>query len=271
MKKFLMAAMVLVLVATATFAHFQMIYTPDVFIAEDEGSKIDLELIWTHPGGGTHDSIPEPLSMNMAEPKQFGVWNKGNFTDLTDQLEKFDFIHGDRTATSYRMNYRLRGMGDFMFTLQPGPYFEAAEDIYITQCSKIIVNRAGLPTDWAEETGMLAEVVPLVWPMNLYEGSTFRGIIMMNGKPVPNAEIEVEYLNKKAFKGAFNDDVPVYDFGGESPAMGFATNENGEFSFSFPWPGWWGFVALMEGDPIDGTDHEVGAAIFMKVENSPIK
>ena len=32
---------------------------------------------------------------------------------------------------------------------------------------------------------------------------------MMNGKPVPNAEIEVEYLNKKAFKGAFNDDAPV--------------------------------------------------------------
>ncbi|HOO32073.1 MAG TPA: DUF4198 domain-containing protein [Thermotogota bacterium] len=270
MKRVLMIAIALALVASATFAHFQMIYTPDVFLSEDESSKIDLELIFTHPGGGTHDSIPEPLTMNMAQPTKFGVWNKGEFTELTDQLEKFTFTHGERSADAYRMSYRCRGMGDFMFTLEPGAYYEASEGIYITQYSKIIVNRAGLPTDWAEETGMKAEIVPLNWPINLYAGTTFRGIVMMDGEPVANAEIEVEYLNKKAFKGAFDDDAPILDFdGGESPAMAFATNENGEFSFSFPWAGWWGFVALMEGEPIDGTDQEVGAAIFMKVENNP--
>jgi len=58
---------------------------------EDDSSKIDLQLIFTHPGGGTHDAIPEPLTMNMAQPKKFGVWNKGAFTDLTDQLTKVNF------------------------------------------------------------------------------------------------------------------------------------------------------------------------------------
>jgi len=270
MKKLFMTALVLAIVATAAFAHFQMIYTPDTYLDENESSRIDLELIFTHPGGGTHDLISEPLSMHMAQPNKFGVWNKGEFSDLTDQLKKYEFVHGERKADSYKTTYRCRGMGDFMFTLEPGPYWEASEGIYITQYTKTIVNRAGLPTDWSEPTGMKAEVVPLNWPLNLYAGSTFRGIIMMDGKPVPNAEIEVEFLNKKAFKGAFEDDTPLYDFeGGESPAMGFVTNEAGEFSFSFPWAGWWGFVALMEGEPIDGYDNEVGAAIFMKVENNP--
>ena len=238
---------------------------------EDDSSKIDLQLIFTHPGGGTHDAIPEPLTMNMAEPKKFGVWNKGEFTDLTDQLTKVNFTHGERSAVAYEMTYRCRGMGDFMFTLEPGPYWEASEGIYITQYTKTIVNRAGLPTDWSEPTGMKAEIVPLNWPVNLFAGTTFRGIVMMDGQPVPHAEVEVEYLNTKAFKGVFEDaSLTEYDFeGSESPAMGFITNADGEFSFSFPWSGWWGFVALMEGDPIEGKDQEVGAAIFMKVENNP--
>jgi len=272
MKKRLFGVLLIaILLTTAVFAHFQMIYTPNTYLGENDSSKIDLQLIFTHPGGGTHDAIADPLTMNMSEPAKFGVWNKGEFTDLTAQLQKFDFIHGQRSAIAYEMSYRCRGMGDFMFTLEPGPYWEASEGIYITQYTKTIVNRAGLPTDWSEPTGMKAEIIPLNWPVNLYAGSTFRGIVMMDGKPVPNAEIEVEFLNTKAFKGAFEDtSLTEYNFnGGESPAMGFITNEEGEFAFSFPWSGWWGFVALMEGEPIDGNDQEVGAAIFMKVENNP--
>lgn len=250
-------------------AHFQLMKVPDTFIGEGDSSKFDIELIFTHPGGGTHDSIPDPLSMNMAEPVMFGVWNKGEFTDLTDDLTEYTFTHGQREAAAFKTNYRARGMGDFVFTFEPGPYWEASEDKFITQYSKLIVNKAGLPTDWNVDTGMLAEIVPLTWPVNLYEGSIFRGVVLYKGEPVPNAEIEVEFLNSKAFIGAFSD-VKEYDFvDGESPAQLLVTNENGEFSFSFPWSGWWGFVSLLEGDSIDGMEHEIGAAITLEVLDKP--
>jgi len=264
LKSLLLVSLVLMF-SVVGFSHFQMIYVNDDFIGEGESSNLDISLIFTHPGGSTHDTISDPLSMHMGQPVKFGVTNKGEYTDLTNKLEKFSFTHGDRKADSYRMNYRLRGMGDFIFTVEPEPYWEKSEGIYITQYAKVIVNRAGLPTDWDAEMGLKAEIVPLTWPMNLYVGSTFRGIVMMDGKPVPNAEIEVEYLNVKPFKGAFPGEKEIDFPGGESPAMMIKANENGEFSFSYPWPGWWGFAALMEGEPYKGKDQEVGAAIMMKV------
>ncbi len=259
-----LTVMVLTLSAMG-FSHFQMIYVTDDFVGEGESSNLEISLIFTHPGGSTHDTIADPLSMNMGNPVKFGVTNKGEYSELTSQLQKFIFTHGERKADAYRTNYRLRGMGDFVFTLEPEPYWEASEEKYITQYSKVIVNRAGLPTDWDAEIGMKAEIVPLTWPMNLYVGSTFRGIVMLDGKPVPNAEIEVEYLNVKPFKDAFAGEKEIDFSDGESPAMMIKANKDGEFSFSYPWAGWWGFAALMEGEPYKGKDQEVGAAMMMKV------
>ncbi len=268
LKRSLLIAFFVVIVVSA-MAHFQLMKVPDTFIGEGDSSKFDIELIFTHPGGGSTENISDPLSMNMGIPEKFGVWNKGEYTDLTDTLVEYVFTHGQREAVAYKTSYRVRGMGDFVFTFEPAPYWEENEGKYITQYSKLILNRAGLPTDWSMETGMLAEIVPLTWPVNIFDGSTFRGVVLYKGEPVPNAEIEVEFLNAKAFKGAFAD-VKEYDFeDGESPAQLIMTDENGVFSFSFPWSGWWGFASLLEGDPIDGKDQEVGATITLEVLDKP--
>ena len=75
----------------------------------------------------------------------------------------------------------------------------------------------------------------------------------------------MEYLNVHAFKGAFAGEESIELPGGEFPGQVIKTNENGVFTYSFPWSGWWGFAALMEGDDIEGKGQEVGACIMFKV------
>ncbi|UYP01048.1 DUF4198 domain-containing protein [Oceanotoga sp. DSM 15011] len=267
MKKSILIIFSILMLITA-FSHFQLVYTEKDFIGEGDSSNLDIQLIFTHPGGGTHDVISDPLSMNMGKPKKFGVWNKGEYTDLTDSLKAYTFSHGKRNADAYKLNYRLRGMGDFVFVIEPEPYWEASEEIYITQYTKAIVNKAGLPSDWDAELGLPAEIVPLTWPTNIYAGSTFRGVVMKDGKPEPNVEIEIEYLNAKAFKNAFNEKEINFD-GGEAPAMLIKTDSNGQFSFTFPWSGVWGFAALMEGEQYKGQDQELGACFMLRVHDLP--
>ncbi len=45
------------------------------------------------------------------------------------------------------------------------------------------------------EIGLKTEIVPLSKPFGLYAGNVFQGIVKLDGKPVPLAEVEVEYYN----------------------------------------------------------------------------
>jgi cobalt/nickel transport protein len=83
-------------------------------------------------------------------------------------------------------------------------------------------------------------------PYALWTGNVFRGIVKSNGKPLPDAEIEVEYMNHQPLmdKNTFAKKASV-----EAPQDAFVTmtikaNANGEFAFGIPKAGWWGFCAL---------------------------
>jgi cobalt/nickel transport protein len=140
-------------------------------------------------------------------------------------------------------------MGDNVFCLVPSPYYEKEEDVYIQQITKMVVNTAGFPTDWDAEIGLSAEIVPLDKPYALWTGNVFRGVVKSDGKPVPHAQIEVEYLNHQPLT-----DYNAFAKQGEvsAPQDAFVTmtikaNVNGEFAFGIPRAGWWGFCALGAG------------------------
>ena len=256
-----------------SFAHYQMILPSDDYLTEGESTTLELQLIFTHPTGAIHSDSTQhesgagtdPTSMDMEAPVEFGVLHKGIKTTLTDTLEAFKFEHGSMSVTAYRTSYRARGMGDFVFYLAPGPYFDAIEDGYITQYSKLIVNSGGLPTDWSDPVGLKAEIAPLTPTMPLWVGNTFTGVVLLDGEPVANAELEVEHLNPDAFKGAFPTVESVALPGGCYSGQMIMTDENGVFSYSFPWSGWWGFVALLEGEDYNGMGQEIGACLTFKV------
>ena len=262
----LLAGLVMVL-ATAgpAFAHFQMIYTPES--ALEKGRTISLDLVFTHPFEAGH-------TMDMGDkPEEFYVVRKGRKTDLLDKLKPMTWKGLTNSGGGYETEYKLRGMGDNVFALVPSPYYEKEEDIYIQQITKMIVNTAGFPTDWDRELGLPGEIVPLDKPYALWTGNVFRGIVKRNGKPVPHAEIEVEYLNHRPLPdhNAFAEKAEVEAPQGAFVTMGIKANVNGEFSFGIPRAGWWGFCALGAGPDTEHNGKELSQDAVIWVQARDMK
>lgn len=223
--------------AAPAAAHFQMIYTPES--ALEEATAVNLKLVFTHPFEAGH-------TMDMGKPEQFFTVRKGKKQDLLHQLKPITWKSLTNSGKAYEATCELRGMGDHVFCLIPSPYLEEKEDCYIQQITKLIVNTSGFPTDWDADIGLAAEIVPLDKPYALWTGNVFRGVVKGDGKPVPYAQIEVEYLNHKPQmdQNAFAQQAEV-----KAPQDAFVTmtikaDANGLFTFGIPREGWWGFCAL---------------------------
>ena len=48
----------------------------------------------------------------------------------------------------------MRSLGDYQVVLEPTPYLEAGEGLYIQQFTKVMVNVGGVPGNWAETLGL---------------------------------------------------------------------------------------------------------------------
>ncbi len=246
-KKILLLTAVFSFFAASTlFAHFQMIIPSTNIVTHKTGNKIKLNVIFTHPF--------ERHMMNMAKPDKFGVLIRGKKINLLGILKEKK-INGFKT---WETTYKIKRPGDYVFYVAPKPYWEPAEDKYIIHYTKVVVDAYGLQEGWDNLIGLKAEIKPLVRPYGLWAGNLFRGIVLFNGKPVPYAEIEVEYYNKSGKIKAPSDPYIT---------QVIKADKNGVFSYSMPKAGWWGFAALMEGDKkINNKDVEIGALIWIKTK-----
>ncbi len=245
--------------ASPGFCHFQMLYSPHM--ALERGGMLPIKLVFTHPYEAGH-------TMNMEKPEVFFTLHKGKRTELLESLQPIIWTSLTNSAQGWEMSYRLRGMGDWVFCLQPAPYLEQSEDVYIQQMTKTIFNVGTLPTDWWREVGMTAEIVPLHIPYNLLVGNVFCGIVKSQGKPVPFAEIEVEYINHTPKMSA---NTFAKEANAKTPeTFGWPTtiraNANGEFFYGLPRSGWWGFCALGVGPQTSykGKDLSQDAVIWVE-------
>lgn len=230
-------------------AHFQELIPSTDIVTPEMDRIVHLDVVFTHPMAGG------PV-MEMAEPAQFGVLVNGEKQDLKPLL-KPKTIDGQ---TAYAASYEIKRPGDYVFYLEPAPYWEPTEGKYITHFTKVVVDAFGAEEGWDALVGFPVEIEPLVRPYGLWAGNTFRGVVKRNGKPVPFAEIEVEYRNE-------NGAVAI-------PADPFVTqvvkaDANGTFVYAMPKAGWWGFAALLDGEPRQGPNgnpvgHELGALIWVK-------
>ncbi|MCD6526544.1 MAG: DUF4198 domain-containing protein [Desulfuromonas sp.] len=270
MKRVYLAITMSLLLSSSTFAHFQMLYTPES--ALEKGATIELREVFTHPFADEHtmDMGKQHDSEENNPVEAFYVINKGKKKDLLNTLQTITWTGSHNTAAAYKSQYKAKRMGDHLFILQPAPYYEAGEDIYIQQITKMVVNVAGAPTDWDTELGLKAEIVPLTKPYSIWTGSTFTGIVKGNGKPVPFAEIEVEYLNRDVNLDT-NATGPSYI---EAPqdsfvTMGIKADANGQFTFGLPRAGWWGFCALGAGSDKEykGKELSQDAMIWVQVKD----
>ncbi|RXJ60571.1 DUF4198 domain-containing protein [Candidatus Marinarcus aquaticus] len=249
--------------ATSAFAHFQMVYTPNT--ALPKGETIEFKHVFTHPFADEH-------TMDMAGVEEFYVINKGKKKNLKESLKPITWKGKHNSGKAFESSYKARRMGDHLFIMQPVPYFEAGEGIYIQQITKTVINVAGTPTDWDAELGLKAEIVPLTKPYSIWEHGSFTGVVKSNGKPVPFAEIEVEYINntpdmKNNAMGPNKYEAPQDSF----VTMGIKANKDGEFTFSIPKAGFWGFCALGVGSDTEYKGKELSQDAVIWVEAKPMK
>ena len=237
---FLTAVFVLLSVAPAA-AHFQMVYMPE--LALNKGGTLDLKLVFTHPFNAGH-------TMDMGQPEEFYVVysreEQSQKTDLKDKLKPISWTSQKHAGQAYEAQAKLQKMGDYSFVLVPKPYHEAEEGIYIQQITKVIANVGGIPGAWSESMNLPAEIRPLNKPYAVWTGNVFRGEVLSLGKPVPNAEIEVEFLNHTPLmdKNTFSEKAEVEAPHPAFETMTIFTDEQGRFSFGIPRAGWWGFCAM---------------------------
>ncbi|MFW5837170.1 MAG: DUF4198 domain-containing protein [Desulfovibrionaceae bacterium] len=259
MLRTLFAALMVLCFSAPAHAHFQMIYTPEAALTR--GGELDLKLVFTHPFEAGH-------TMDMGKPLEFFMVSKGRKTDLMGQLKEITWESLTNSGAAYEAEVKVRKMGDYVFCLVPEPYYESEEDVYIQHITKVVINNAGMPTDWDKPVGLPAEIVPLDKPYALWTGNVFRGVVLGGGKPVPHAEIEVEYLNhppvpgKNAFQKQALATAPQDAF----VTMTIKADKNGQFAFGVPKAGWWGFAALGVGpmDTYKGKENSQDAVIWIK-------
>jgi cobalt/nickel transport protein len=229
-------------------AHFGMVIPSDDMVMQSEDRNITLDVKFIHPMEGHY--------MNMEKPGQFGVVVQRKKIDLLNALKERKV----KGFSTWQANYRIKRPGDYIFYVVPKPYWEPAEDCFIIHYTKVILNSLGMEQGWDREVGLKTEIVPLTRPYGLWTGNVFQGIVKVKRKPVPYAEVEVEYYNQDG-KVKWPADPMITQV--------IKADQNGVFTYAIPKAGWWGFAALNEDDEkieYKGKPKsvEIGAVLWVK-------
>lgn len=246
-------------VSSAAQAHFQLVYTPEVNI--EKPKTVPFKLLFWHPMENGH-------VMDMDQPEKFFYVFRGEKIDLTKSLKPITFTGKENAAKAFEAEAKIRRNGDYIFVLQPKPYFEKNEDAYIQQITKSYVNKGQLPDAWQDPIGLETEIVPFNKPTNVLVGSTFTGQVLSNGKPAAGIEIEIEYM---AAPPNVKSNRPISSKSADAPAgtLVAISDANGMFTFGIPKAGHWGFAALGSGPKkqYNGKELSQDAVIWIYAED----
>ncbi|KTB57505.1 nickel transporter [Pseudomonas fluorescens] len=226
----------------AAQAHFQMLYLDET--ALQRAADLDFAIVFTHPfsGGPT---------MAMGEPKAFSLisGHGGKTTDLRQYLKPVQWQGREKPVAAYRASIPrelVRPLGDHIFVLEPEPYLETEEGVYIQQFTKLVVNVGGVPGNGSEPQGLAVEIQPLNKPYANWTGGVFRALVLADGKPVPFAEIEIEYVNHAVDikNNAFGQKDYVTAPQAAFKSLSTYADAQGIVTIGLPRAGWWGIAAL---------------------------
>ena len=251
----MLAAVLVFMMSGPVFAHFGMLIPSQATVSKADPKTVDLQVSFSHP--------MEMVGMDMAKPKAYGVLVGGSKEDLLGTLKPAQVMG----KAAWASQYNLKKPGVYTFYLEPDPYWEPAEDSFIVHYTKVIVPAFGDEEGWDKEVGQKIEIVPLTRPFGLYAGNVFQGVVMLDGKKLPYAEVEIEFYNK--------------DEKAEAPTEYMVTqvvksDRNGVFTYAAPKAGWWGFAALTTADSKlkkDGKEKavEIGGVIWVYFQDWQVK
>lgn len=205
------------LLCSVAHAHFQVVLPSTDSVSDPKHAQISFTISFTHP-------MDQGPMMNMPAPKEFGVLVDGTRTSLTDTLKPV--LVGDKTT--YGAAYTLTRPGAHIFYLEPSPYYDSTEKALIQHYTKVIVDAFGAWSGWNELVGFPVEIKPLTRPYGLWAGNVFQGVILHDGKPVPNAALEIEY---------YNENKRITPPTATHTTQIITADANGVFTYAMPWDG----------------------------------
>jgi cobalt/nickel transport protein len=221
-------ALVSSLLSPAVQAHFQEIIPSADIVESAKDASLTIDLTFTHP-------MEQGPVMNMAMPETLDVITPSGRESL---LTSLSLSSAAGEAQTYQVNYQLKKPGDHIFYIQPAPYWEPAEGVMIVHHTKVVVDAFNGEANWDALVGAPVEIEPLTRPYGLWTGNLFQGIVKKHGKPVPFAEVEVEWRNDGTVTAPYESYITQV----------IKADANGVFSYVMPKSGWWGFAALVEAD-----------------------
>jgi cobalt/nickel transport protein len=240
--------------ASPAKAHFGMVIPSESTVMDAGKAAITLNLKFWHPF--------ENMGMNLDKPLSFQVFHNGTSTDLLPSLKE----SAERGLRAWTGSFSIDRPGLYAFAMEPKPYFEKEEDCFIIHYTNAYVDAFGDDEGWADPVGLKAEIVPLTRPGALYAGNVFQGRVLVDGKPRPGLDVEVEWYPGPGKKGV-------------APHAGMVTqtvrtDDAGIFSYAAPREGWWGFAALRTAEekmPFAGADKdvEIGAVLWLRFYAMP--
>lgn len=204
-------------------AHFGMLIPSREIVTEKEQASISLQLSFSHPMEGS--------GMVLEKPAAFYMVVDGEKTDLRPTLQAATLFEHQ----AWRAEQTLARPGLYQFVMEPTPYWEPAEDCFILHYTKTYVSAYGEEEGWDQPLGLKTEIVPRTRPFGNYTGNLFQGQVLLDGKAVPGALVEVEHFNQER-----RYQVPNEIF----TTQVVRADANGVFSYAIPFAGWWGFAAL---------------------------
>lgn len=214
--------------SAAAQAHFGMVIPSKPAVLEMSEADLVVDMKFWHPF--------ENIGMNLEKPKKLEVYSGGKLIDLGLGLKEGN-LAGFKKWTAV---YKIERPGLYVFAMEPEPYWEPEEELFIIHYTKAYVSAFGNDEGWNEPIGLKTEIVPLTNPTRLYAGNLFSGRVLMNDKPVKGCEVEVEWYPGEDKKGVAPNETMV--------TLAVMTDDNGIFSFVAPKSGWWGFASLNEAD-----------------------
>lgn len=238
MKKIISISFALLVSANAHFLTF--LPTTDN-VTNKSQSEVKFDISFIHPFEQTGMTMEKPILYLNSKDKTINL----------EETKKFNH-------KAWKSSYELKRPGVYKFFVQPQPYFEPAEEKFISHVPKVIISSFGLENGWDEPVGLKYEIIPMTKPFALYSNNLFTGKVLHDGKPAANTEVEVELYNEFGLKAPSDAHITQV----------VKTDDNGVFSFNMNHKGWWGFAALIEEGELEhkGKKYPVenGALIWIK-------
>lgn len=179
--------------------------------------------------------------------------------DLLGNLEEIKYLKHQAWAA----NVPLSIPGLYQLITESRPWWNAKDNNFIQQFVKTTVPVFGEGLGWDEPAGLKFEILPLTRPFGNVAPAHFRGKVVLSGNPLPDTYVKITRHNteERPFPSPWHESQLV------------KTDGQGLFSFVCPLPGWWGFMAVTQGDPLKGPDGqikplEMGSIIWMYVDES---